>query len=384
MPWEIDPDVLEHEKERMTDDRTTRESIADFLSESESSDDVCAVPAQPARVRKLRATFRPVPASHLSVAFPDGDSGFPGTKSFAPRRADSRATGATVQPTAAGPDDPPAVASSPDDPARRRAPVLEARPAAPAVGPAVAAAEGGIGGRVRGRSGRPKKNQTEAAPALSASRANLTRPFPNGARVSITDPAHPWTGYSGEIVSEMETYGLGWKGQRVKLDGNCGEAFVDPGQTGGNDTVPDASPTTPMPPRVLIPTESERQDARRLFREIGERFNVNRKRSKTAAYAAYRHDLMANLDTLIMGGAIDLKEVTTVITNLEQYTKETEAESTETPATILGKWLRMDAAEVAGMEVAVEVEEVDEVDAAGTEEDMPEDGENQDSGQQSI
>jgi hypothetical protein len=59
---------------------------------------------------------------------------------------------------------------------------------------------------------------------------------------------------------------------------------------------------------------------------------------------------MANLDTLIMGGAIDLKEATTIITNLEQYTKETEAESTETPATILGRWLRMDAVEAAELE----------------------------------
>jgi hypothetical protein len=79
---------------------------------------------------------------------------------------------------------------------------------------------------------------------------------------------------------------------------------------------------------------------------------------------------MANLDTLIMGGAIDLKEATTIITNLEQYTKETEAESTETPATILGRWLRMDAAEVVGLsEVVVEEEEesgeeIDELDAA--------------------
>jgi hypothetical protein len=101
----------------------------------------------------------------------------------------------------------------------------------------------------------------------------------------------------------------------------------------------------------LVPTEAERSDARRLFREIGETFNNNRKKSKTAAYAAFRHDLMANLDTLIMGGAIDLKEATSIITNLEQYTKETEAESTETPATILGRWLRMDVLEEAGLEV---------------------------------
>jgi hypothetical protein len=64
---------------------------------------------------------------------------------------------------------------------------------------------------------------------------------------------------------------------------------------------------------------------------------------------------MANLDTLVMGGALDLKDATTIITNLEQYTKETEAESTETPATILGRWLRMDATEVAGLEAKEEL-----------------------------
>jgi hypothetical protein len=59
---------------------------------------------------------------------------------------------------------------------------------------------------------------------------------------------------------------------------------------------------------------------------------------------------MANLDTLVMGGALDLKDATTIITNLEQFTKETEAESTETPATILGRWLRMAPGEVAELE----------------------------------
>jgi hypothetical protein len=110
----------------------------------------------------------------------------------------------------------------------------------------------------------------------------------------------------------------------------------------------------------IIPTPSAADAARKLFGEIGERFNVNRKRSKTAAYAAYRHDLMANLGTLIMGGAIDLKEVTTVITNLEQYTKETEAESTETPATIVGRWLRMEPEEVASLEQVPVEEEPEE------------------------
>ena len=61
-----------------------------------------------------------------------------------------------------------------------------------------------------------------------------------------------------------------------------------------------------------------------------------------------------------MGGALDLKEATTIITNLEQYTRETEQESTETPATILGRWLRMDAAEVAGLTVEAVEEPVEE------------------------
>jgi len=121
------------------------------------------------------------------------------------------------------------------------------------------------------------------------------------------------------------------------------------------DNVPSSAPK-------YTPTESERADARRLFRAIGKTFNENRKKSRPAAYAQYRHDLMENMDTLIMGGAIDLKEITTVITNLEQLTRETEAESTETPATILGRWLRMDASELEGLSVVVEkaVEDVDE------------------------
>ena len=111
-----------------------------------------------------------------------------------------------------------------------------------------------------------------------------------------------------------------------------------------------ADPASPANLARLVPTEAARADAHRLFREIGERFNLNRKKSKTAAYAAYRHDLMANLDTLIMGGAIDLKEVTTVITNLELLTKETETEATETPVMVLGRWLRIAPGEVAELE----------------------------------
>jgi hypothetical protein len=145
--------------------------------------------------------------------------------------------------------------------------------------------------------------------------------------------------------------------------------------------IPKDAQASTVPPR-LVPTETERSDARRLFREIGETFNRNRKKSKTAAYAAFRHDLMANLDTLIMGGALDLKEATAIITNLEQYTKETETESTETPATILGRWLRMDATEVAELEAGA-VAEPEPEELTEAEEVDPEDESDQD-GQQSM
>jgi hypothetical protein len=45
-----------------------------------------------------------------------------------------------------------------------------------------------------------------------------------GDRVFILPP-HPWATHAGELIV-YETYGLGWQGWRVKLDGNCGECYV--------------------------------------------------------------------------------------------------------------------------------------------------------------
>ncbi len=55
-----------------------------------------------------------------------------------------------------------------------------------------------------------------------------------GDRVFITDRKHPWHGKAGEVVSGEETYGLGWKGYRVKIDDTCGqESYVRPDQVMG-------------------------------------------------------------------------------------------------------------------------------------------------------
>lgn len=294
------------EIEGESDDRATRDSIVDFLSDGTgggagqavdgSGGDPVAADGKPttARTRNLRPSFRTIPAHDTH----------------------GRSPGTALEPASSGPDRAPAPAARAKHFKGWRTAVLKTGAAGPpADKPAQSADASPAGGRVRGRVGRPPGKGKKEKPV----------------KAGVKPPALPKD--IAKLVGKVE----------------------------------------PVTPRVIVPTETERSNATRLFREIGETFNVNRKKSKTAAYAAYRHDLMANLDTLIMGGAIDLKEVTTVITNLEQYTKETEAESTETPATILGRWLRMDAAEIAGLEVPVEEvvedeensgEEVDELDAA--------------------
>ena len=349
----------------MTNDRDTRQDLADFLSDTGSGPGVRAVPddaGKPPRTRNLRPTFRSTPD--------------PGP--LATYGLDRRTPGSTLSPARAGINSPSAPAPGAHDAQGRRAAVQQAGRDSRAIRPAQPADASPAGGDIRRRIGRPPgsgkkaKKQIEAGGVEKVLR-HITHPIPVGLRVTVTDPAHPWHTYAGEVISAPEKYGLGWYGQRVKLDGNAGEAFIRPEQTDWKWSPPNAGPALPAAIKKLVPkedqpstpstskivpTETERQDARRLFREIGQRFNENRKKSKTAAYAGFRHDLMDNLDTLVMGGAIDLKEATTIITNLEQYTRETEQESTETPATILGRWLRMDAAEVAALPVAEPVEEV--------------------------
>ncbi|HUD75843.1 MAG TPA: hypothetical protein VMQ76_12285, partial [Terracidiphilus sp.] len=266
----------------MTDDRAASQQNNPNIPDDGLGDDLRSflakpVSDKPTRSRNLLPTFRVVPGDQVGAG-PAPDPGFPGTRSFGAafeaHRLDPGAAGRDSQSARERLDHASEVAPSSDDFARRGAAVLAAGPSASSDRPAVTAAEGGAGRRLRGRPAgskarRGKKKQIEAGLPLPKAIAKL---------------------------------------------------------------IPKDASGSSAPPRVLVPTETERADARRLFREIGERFNDNRKKSKTAAYSGYRHDLMANLDMLVMGGALDLKDATTIITNLEQYTKETEAESTETPA----------------------------------------------------
>ena len=339
--------------EVIKDDRTKSQQADPDLSHGGLSDDLRSFLAEPAdgvsqptaepgpaavkpvRTRNLRATFRAVPGGPFVGALPPPaaiDPGFPGTKAFAAHRPDSRTAGAVVQPAAVRPD-----SARPAAPGSKhfkgwRATVQQAGGAATAIRPAVAAAESPTGGDVRGWAATGSRT---AAGSADRSAGRRGRP-PGSGKKAQQAPALP------KAIAKL----------------------IPKGTVADRDTLESANSAA-----RLIPTPAERQDARRLFREIGQRFNDNRKKSKTAAYAGFRHDLMDNLDTLVMGGAIDLKEATSIITNLEQYTKETEAESTETPATVLGHWLRMDAAEVAGLEISVveesELSEVEEEEESG-------------------
>ena len=297
------------------DDRATRESISAFLSDTGGSPSVRPVPddsGKPSRSRQLRPTFRARAAD---------STGFPGTSAFSARRTDRGAAGATLQPAAERTVSPLTPAPGANDLEGWRVAIQQAGADSRAIGPAVAAAESADGGRLRGWGAEGARTAADSASRSRTANDTVVR-TPSGAkgagRGAAKKPAKAGPALPKDIAKLIPK---------------------------------DAGAATP---RVIVPTPTERATAASLFREIGDRFNTNRKKSKTAAYAGYRHDLMANLDTLVMGGALDLKDATTIITNLEQYTKETEAESTETPATILGRWLRMSAEEVAGLEAPVE------------------------------
>lgn len=61
---------------------------------------------------------------------------------------------------------------------------------------------------------------------------------------------------------------------------------------------------------------------------------------------------MENMDVLVMGGAIELKEITAVITNLEQYTRDTDMEGGKSQSQLLAEWLRVDVAEFDSSRIA--------------------------------
>src|SRR6185437_14207797 len=198
----------------VTDDRATKQQTHNHFSDSGLGDDLRdflgnPAPAQP-RTRNLRPTFRAVPAEQ------SGDPGFPGTRAFSQPayRSDSGAAGSVGQPAGAGADGAPAPVARADDVAGRRPSFPKAIQHTIANRSALPANPSPAGGRVRRRPGRQPG---------SGKKAKLAQANSPGSAAQVMPAAM-------SAVSQIV-----------------------------RDNVPSSAPK-------YTPTESERADARRLFR----------------------------------------------------------------------------------------------------------------------
>jgi hypothetical protein len=88
-------------------------------------------------------------------------------------------------------------------------------------------------------------------------------------------------------------------------------------------------------------SEQAVQKAQSVFAAIGERFNQNRKKSKASAYEQYQRDLMENMDTLVLGDVISLKDITATITDLESFMRDNTSDQGKSQAQLLAEWLSL-------------------------------------------
>jgi len=96
------------------------------------------------------------------------------------------------------------------------------------------------------------------------------------------------------------------------------------------------------------PNSNALEEAKRVFADIGERFNQNRKKSKASAYEQYQRDLMDNMDILVLGEVISLKDITATITDLEGFMRDNTSDQGKSQAQLLAEWLSVDPQEVLG------------------------------------
>lgn len=87
-------------------------------------------------------------------------------------------------------------------------------------------------------------------------------------------------------------------------------------------------------------TAREREAARTLMGQIGQRFSENRKKNKSSAFSEYQKDLAENMDTLVLGGAVTLKEMSILLMDLEAYIRSTSGDQGDSPVVLLSKFLR--------------------------------------------
>ena len=116
---------------------------------------------------------------------------------------------------------------------------------------------------------------------------------------------------------------------------------------GGDDAVSDAEGKVNEP---VVPINPEdRALAQTILEQIGKRFARNREKGKSNAYERYQSDLAENLNFLVAGGVMNLKEISQTIMQLEEFRKQG-SEHGKTAATILSEWLN---GEVSSEELAL-------------------------------
>jgi hypothetical protein len=85
------------------------------------------------------------------------------------------------------------------------------------------------------------------------------------------------------------------------------------------------------------------EDAQRIYQEIWDRFDENRKRGKSFAYTNLLHDYAKYGSYLVCSGLIGAKEHFQLITQTEEYCKGSDDANTQEDAReVIGSWLRGD------------------------------------------
>jgi hypothetical protein len=83
---------------------------------------------------------------------------------------------------------------------------------------------------------------------------------------------------------------------------------------------------------------AEGRRASQLLKELGEEFVRLRAENRTAAWAAYQRKIASNLNILVPF-AIGLKDVTSLLRELEEFMKTDAGASVATPSEVIRSWL---------------------------------------------
>lgn len=88
----------------------------------------------------------------------------------------------------------------------------------------------------------------------------------------------------------------------------------------------------------------DRRKASTILAEIGDRFADNRKKGRSNAYETYQEDIARNLNYLIAGGLMSMKEASELFMKLEDFRKQ--SAQGRTPVEALAEFLSGEGKEI--------------------------------------